>query len=228
MRASVLLIEDGVRVRHGAAPSLPEEWTTWIDGYGPSARTKCSCGTAAFRKQAVIATDIATDARWVKYRDTALRFGLRAGWSIPFFDGDGNVLGTFAMYYDRPRAPSVTQLGLAEHAGHLASVAVQRHRQQAAIVESEETARLIIDQALDANVAMDASGLVRAWNARATAMFGWTSPKRPSRPPPVLSSIIPPSAPPRASDGAQAAHRDGPRHHRRAAGGNAGPAPGRT
>jgi PAS domain S-box-containing protein len=174
MRASVLLLEDGVRVRHGAAPHLPAEWTTWIDGrtIGPN---EGSCGTAAFRKQPVVATDIATDPRWVKYKDAALKHGLRSGWSIPFFDGDGNVLGTFAMYYDRPRSPTVTQLGLAEHAGHLASVAVQRHRAQAAVAESEETARLIIDQALDANVVMDAGGLVRGWNARATAMFGWTA-----------------------------------------------------
>jgi len=189
MRASVLLLEDGVRVRHGAAPHLPAQWTTWIDGraIGPN---EGSCGTAAFRKQPVIASDIATDARWVKYRDAALSFGLRAGWSIPFFDPHGNVLGTFAMYYDRPRTPTVTQLGLAEHAGHLASVAVQRHRQQAAIAESEETARLIIDQALDANVVMDAGGLVRSWNARATAMFGWTAEEATGRP--LSELIIPP------------------------------------
>ena len=189
MRASVLLLEDGVRVRHGAAPRLPEAWTTWVDGraIGPN---EGSCGTAAFKKQAVIASDIATDPRWAKYRDAALKFGLRAGWSIPFFDGDGNVLGTFAMYYDRPRTPTVTQLGLAEHAGHLASVAVQRHRQQAAIRQTEETARLIIDQALDANVVIDAGGLVCGWNARATAMFGWTAEEATSQP--LAELIIPP------------------------------------
>lgn len=189
MRASVLLLEDGVRVRHGAAPHLPAEWTAWIDGraIGPN---EGSCGTAAFRKQPVIASDIATDPRWTKYRDAALKFGLHASWSIPFFDAQGNVLGTFAMYYDRPRTPTVTQLGLAEHAGHLASVAVQRHRAQAAIVESEETARLILDQALDANVVMDAAGLVRGWNARAVAMFGWSADEAIGRP--LAELIIPP------------------------------------
>jgi len=189
MRASVLLLEDGVRVRHGAAPHLPAKWTTWIDGraIGPN---EGSCGTAAFRKQPVIASDISTDARWVKYRDAALEFGLRACWSLPFFDADGNVLGTFAMYYDRPRTPTVTQLGLAEHAGHLASVAVQRHRAHAAIAQSEETARLIIEQALDANVVIDAAGLVRGWNPRAQAMFGWTADEATGQP--LAELIIPP------------------------------------
>ena len=188
MRASILLVEDG-RVRHGAAPSLPQEWTRWVDGrkIGPD---EGSCGTAAWSRKTVIASDIATDPRWVKYRDAALQYGLRAAWSIPFLDADGDVLGTFAMYYAKPRTPTVTQLALAEHAGHLASVAVQRHRQTAAIRESEATARLIIDQALDANVVMDAEGIVQGWNARATAMFGWPADQAVGRP--LAELIIPP------------------------------------
>ncbi|HWZ27213.1 MAG TPA: PAS domain S-box protein, partial [Gemmatimonadales bacterium] len=189
MRASILLIEDGVRVRHGAAPSLPAEWTRWIDGreIGPD---EGSCGTAAFRKKTVIASDIATDPRWTKYRDEALKHDLRAGWSVPFLDANGDVLGTFAMYYAKPRTPSVTELALAEHAGHLAAVAVQRHRQVAAMAESEATARLIIDQALDANVVMDTDGIVRAWNARAAAMFGWSAEEAVGRA--LAELIIPP------------------------------------
>ena len=189
MRASILLVEDGVRVRHGAAPSLPDEWIRWIDGreIGPD---EGACGTAAWRKTTVVSSDIATDPRWAKYRDAALKHGMRAAWSIPFFDADGDVLGTFAMYYGKPRTPTVSQLALAEHAGHLAAVAVQRHRQTAAIAESEATARLIIDQALDANVVMDAGGIVRGWNARAVAMFGWTVEEAVGRP--LADLIIPP------------------------------------
>ena len=39
---------------------------------------------------------------------------------------------------------------------------------------SEARARLIVEHALDASVLMDSDGIVTGWNARATAIFGWT------------------------------------------------------
>src|SRR5215469_10898726 len=54
MLASILLLDpDGVHVRHGAAPSLPESYTSAVDGQpiGPCAG---SCGTAAYRGEPVI------------------------------------------------------------------------------------------------------------------------------------------------------------------------------
>ena len=58
---SILLLDaDGNTLRHGAAPSLPKEYTQAINGaqVGPSVG---SCGTAIYRKQAVVVEDIATD-----------------------------------------------------------------------------------------------------------------------------------------------------------------------
>ena len=75
---SVLLLEsDGLTLRTGAAPSLPSEYSQAVDGakIGPSAG---SCGTAAYRKQAVIVSDIATDPLWADYVGLALPHGLRA------------------------------------------------------------------------------------------------------------------------------------------------------
>jgi len=69
---SVLLLDpNGSRLRHAAAPSLPRDYTQAIDGgvIGPSAG---SCGTAAYRGEPVIVSDIATDPLWIDYRDLAL------------------------------------------------------------------------------------------------------------------------------------------------------------
>ena len=87
MLGSILLLDsDGVTLRHGAAPSLPELFTRSIDGesIGPRAG---SCGTAAFRREPVIVEDIAADSLWDSHREFALRHGLRACWSTPIFDG---------------------------------------------------------------------------------------------------------------------------------------------
>ena len=79
--ASVLVVsEDGRHLRHGAAPDLPAEYCQAIDGapIGPSAG---SCGTAVFRVERVIVSDIATDPLWADYKGLALWHGLRSCWS---------------------------------------------------------------------------------------------------------------------------------------------------
>ncbi|HJQ09436.1 MAG TPA: ATP-binding protein [Gemmatimonadaceae bacterium] len=128
MRGSVLLLDDdGVTMRHGAAPSLPAEYSARIDGLqiGPVAG---SCGTAAYRREQVIVEDIATDPLWKEYRDLALPHELRACWSTPIFDDNDAVIGTFAMYYDSPRVPTKLEMELTETAAQLASTIIMRAR----------------------------------------------------------------------------------------------------
>src|ERR1700675_2569100 len=94
---SVLLLdEDGEHVRHGAAPSLPKAYTEAINGLsiGPQAG---SCGTAMYRRELVVVTDILEDPLWEPYRDVAEPCGFRACWSIPILAYSGKALGSFAM-----------------------------------------------------------------------------------------------------------------------------------
>src|SRR5437879_2765433 len=104
--SSILLVDPSAnRLRHGAAPSLPGPYNEAIDGVaiGPFAG---SCGTAAYRAEPVIVSDINTDPLWADYRDVALAHGLRACWSTPILSSAGKVLGTFAIYYREPRSPT--------------------------------------------------------------------------------------------------------------------------
>src|SRR5581483_556596 len=110
MLCSVLLLnEDGQHIRHVAAPSLPEACTKAIDGYSIGPRAG-SCGTAMYRRELVIVTDILTDPLWDDYRHLAAPWGLRACWSNPITSHEGRVLGSFAMYYREVRSPSPAEL----------------------------------------------------------------------------------------------------------------------
>src|ERR1700726_635163 len=123
---SVLLLdEDGQHVRHGAAPSLPEPYSKAIDGLciGPKAG---SCGTAMYRREPVVVTDILQDPLWEAYRDVAEPYGFRACWSTPILAHSGKALGSFAMYYREPRNPSPTETRALEMATHLAGIAIER------------------------------------------------------------------------------------------------------
>jgi len=123
---SVLLLEeDGRHARHGAAPSLPQPYSEAIDGLsiGPKAG---SCGTAMYRREPVIVTDILQDPLWEQYRDVAEPYGLRSCWSTPILAHSGKALGSFAMYYRETRSPSPAETRALEMATHLAGIAIER------------------------------------------------------------------------------------------------------
>src|ERR1044072_2786165 len=64
MLCSVLLLsEDGDHLRHGAAPSLPKEYVEAIDGE-PVGPKHGSCGTAIYRGEPAVGTDILNDPLW--------------------------------------------------------------------------------------------------------------------------------------------------------------------
>ncbi|MEP6592080.1 MAG: ATP-binding protein [Acidobacteriota bacterium] len=123
---SVLLLDrDGVHLRHGAGAALPDGYRRAIDGVaiGPAVG---SCGTAAYRKEPVVVTDIATDPLWTDYRDLALAHGLRACWSTPILSAAGRVLGTFAMYYPSPSSPGPDDQQLISLVTRTAAIAIER------------------------------------------------------------------------------------------------------
>src|SRR4030095_5935451 len=142
--SSILLLDpNGNRLRHGAAPSLPTSYTEAIDGgvIGPSVG---SCGTAAYRKEPVIVSDIATDPLWSDYRDLTLAHGLRACWSTPILSSDGRVFGTFAIYSREPGSPTQQQQNIIEQVTDLASIAIERKRS-----EEERQAHLRLLESMD-------------------------------------------------------------------------------
>jgi len=139
--SSILLMDpDGERLQFGAGPRVPKEWAEFINPVkiGPCVG---SCGTAAFLKKRVIVSDIATDPLWFGLRDVALRNGLRSAWSQPIVSKDGEVLGTFCIYSPQPQAPKPSDLQLIEGAVHIALIAIERGRTQAALVDALEEIR---------------------------------------------------------------------------------------
>ena len=128
MMCTVLVFDEAAQcLRHGAAPSLPEGYNRIVDGIqiGPCAG---SCGSAAYTRQPVFATNVATDVHWASYADLAANFGIGACCSTPVFSSEGALLGTVAMYYRNPHQPSEHDRGLIHMATHLAGIVIERAR----------------------------------------------------------------------------------------------------
>lgn len=114
-------------LRHGAAPNLPQAYCEAVDGaeIGASAG---SCGTAAFCRDIVIVSDIASDPLWNNFKHLALEHGLRACWSAPALGSDGEVLATFAVYYRTCKTPQPREIDIISLAANIAKIAIERDR----------------------------------------------------------------------------------------------------
>ncbi|MEO3998616.1 EAL domain-containing protein [Mesorhizobium sp. CAU 1732] len=124
---SILGVDPEGRLRPLAAPFLPRAYSRALDGL-PIGPNVGSCGTAAFRGEPVEVHDIETDPLWDDYRHLALPPGLKACWSSPIKARDGNVVGTFAFYYDTRRGPDSFDREIVAHCTQLCAIAIE-HQQ---------------------------------------------------------------------------------------------------
>jgi formate hydrogenlyase transcriptional activator len=181
--STVLLMDaDGERLWHTAGTLVPREWLPVVSPLPISPHAGC-CGAAAFLKERVIVADVATDINWLdEYRDLATKNGIRAAWSEPILTKDGEVLGTFALYSSESRIPTNAEIELIEGARHIALIAIERQRSQAALAlalekikTNEESLRLIVDSIPGQIAVMTAGGEVELVNGQIQEYFGKTT-----------------------------------------------------
>jgi len=124
--------------KKGAAPSLPGTFLDAVEGL-PVRTELCPCGVAALEKRQVIAEDLASDPLWrdTPYRGLLLSHGLESVWSTPILALSGRVLGTFAIYHRHPATPSTRVQELIAQVTHIASIAIERAEDEAALQRSE-------------------------------------------------------------------------------------------
>ena len=154
--SSVLLADaDGQHLWPAAGRRVPDDYKQLITPL-PIGPAIGACGTAAFRKERVISSDIATDSLWSgpaeKYRRMALQHGLHTAWSVPIVSENGTLLGTFGLHHTKAHSVDGDELGLLEQAQHIALIAIERDRAQTALTEalaevrkSEAELRTIVD-----------------------------------------------------------------------------------
>lgn len=140
IRCSVLLIsEDRKHLTVGAAPNLPVFYHEAAEGIEIGPTAGC-CGAAAHFGERVVVDDISTHSNWKPHRDLAKRAGIRACWSEPIKSSDGHVLGTFAVYYDRPMRPDKFSLDYATTTAYLAGIAIESKAKEAELVVAKDQA----------------------------------------------------------------------------------------
>jgi len=145
MICSVLVFDPETKcLRFGAAPNLPHNYNQAIEGIKIGEGVG-SCGTAAFRRERVIVKNIETDRLWANFRDLALKFNLRAAWSQPILSSCGALLGTFAVYHNKPYEPKSSELELVDMATSLAAITIERKQAEHKLILANVELQKAID-----------------------------------------------------------------------------------
>jgi len=162
------------RIEHGVGPSMPATFLESVAGR-PIALDGVPAAMACCLNQQVIAADLTTEMRWASdWTPMALAHGVYACWATPFSSSAGNVLGAFSIYYDEPRTPTPQQQDLIEQFTHIASIAVERARNDAALRRSETRKAAVLNSSLECIVHFDHEGCITEFSAAAERTFGYS------------------------------------------------------
>jgi PAS domain S-box-containing protein len=131
-----------------AAPSLPAEFWEFPEGL-PIADQNGTCGTAAWLKEKVIVTNMATAPCLQNFRDLIARHPMKSCWSYPVIDNRNEVLATFAMYCTDERGPSKLEENTIERAIHLIHIILENHRHHRALEVSNERFEYVMEATFD-------------------------------------------------------------------------------
>lgn len=148
IRCSILLLDPKTQsLYHAAAPNLPESYQRLINGVQIGADVG-SCGTAAYLRIPVLSTDIASDPLWLKYQELAATYHLGACWSSPVLSTQGDVLGTFAVYWREALTgdlPVELQTYIAT-ATLLVAIVLERTQREQALTDAQQHLQQQVDE----------------------------------------------------------------------------------
>ncbi|HYQ37789.1 MAG TPA: ATP-binding protein, partial [Pseudomonas sp.] len=171
---SILLVDSsGRRLRLGAAPGLSESYNQAVDGL-PIREGIGTCGTAAFRRQPVLVSDIAHDPLWQGFHELAASNDLHSCWSTPLLAGSGELLGTFALYQHQPMVVDSALEELVAAASHLATIAIEHKTTRQRLLESEQRFRSLFACNPDPVFAFDLQGRIERINLAAEQLLGYS------------------------------------------------------
>ncbi|WP_299101588.1 sigma 54-interacting transcriptional regulator [uncultured Winogradskyella sp.] len=168
-----LVNKEGTHLKLSAGPSLPESYLEGVKIIKIE-KDRGSCGTAAFAKQTVIVSDVATDKLWKNDKELALKHNLKSCWSVPVLSKDNELLGTFAIYSSAINAPTEEEIKDLNFAVGLAVIAIEKSIITEEIKKKDESYKALVNQAIDAIIAYDFEGNIYEFNRATYLMLGYT------------------------------------------------------
>jgi PAS domain S-box-containing protein len=151
---------------------IPYEYLQNIDGLeiGPGVG---SCGTAAYSGQKVIVSDVSSDTKWLNFKEVALKNGLKSCWSIPVFDSNESIVGTFAIYHGSIKSPNAYELQTIERARNILQIIIENKAIEQDLKLSNERFDYATRATSDAIWDLDLQTMKLHWGDSYTRLFGF-------------------------------------------------------
>ena len=151
---------------------IPYEYLKYIDGMeiGPGVG---SCGSAAYSGQKVIVPDVSSDASWRTFKEVAVKNGLKSCWSIPVFDSNESIIGTFAIYHGSIKSPNASELQTIERARNILHIIIENKAIEQDLKLSNERFDYATRATSDAIWDLDLQTLKLHWGDSYTRLFGF-------------------------------------------------------
>jgi len=170
MICSILHVRNN-RIYNWLSPSLPKGYIDSIEGL-EIGNNSGSCGTAAFRKEKVIASDIENDLVWVGYKHLALPYNLLACWSLPVIDSEGTVMATFGIYYHEVKMPEEEELKTIDRFTAILKIILENRRNSKLLEENTFLMKQGQELAHFGNWQWDIAHDTVTWSDSLYAIFG--------------------------------------------------------
>ncbi|WP_457555712.1 PAS domain S-box protein [Candidatus Pyrohabitans sp.] len=165
-RAAILLF-DRNRLRFKAWRGISKRYRRAVEGHCPWPRGEK-------KPEPVLISDVASEQGLDEsLRSTILEEGIRAVGFFPLVYRH-RLLGKFMAYYDTPHNFTEEEVRLASTIASHIAFAIERKRAIAALRESEEKYRTLIDSALDAIFLHDLEGKIIEVNSAAAERLGYS------------------------------------------------------
>jgi PAS domain S-box-containing protein len=130
----------------------------------------------------MVIPDLSADERFADLAPVAGDPHMRFYAGAQLHDQDGHALGMLCVMDRRPRELDAFQLDVLESLGrqaerllHLRRAVAELAEAQMAVTASEHRLQRVLDTAGEAYMTLDERGRIRAWNAKAEEVFGWTA-----------------------------------------------------
>lgn len=166
-RCAIMTLDEHTQtLQWGSRPGFGESFLKAMDNL-PVRYGAATCGSAASIQGRVVTADIDKDDRWDRYRKAAEQAGVASCWSEPVLASDGHVLGTFAVYHDRPWEPAEQDIESLTGPLYLASLAIERYQARDRLqrmVAAEKTIREISVQLQTMDASSTDSGVSSVLN----------------------------------------------------------------
>lgn len=96
------------------------------------------CGLAFAERHRVIIEDFPSDERFAEFHGWAAQHALRAVYSTPFYDADGETLGVLSVYFDKPHVPTLREKELTDICATTVALILERDRNETALRQERD------------------------------------------------------------------------------------------